>query len=209
MVNKLPSYEIPQANIDKIPIPGRDGFLTQDNGTYGEVIKPCECSLDNGNIDDISAWLNGSSNITFSNEPDKFYKATIINKIPFSKIIEIFHTFIIQFDCQPHKYMVDNSKVILTSAGTIFNSGGAISKPIIKLYGTGAITLNINDDIIDLTNVSEYIEINSDMQNAHKGTQPKNQYMKGYFPLLIPGNNYISWTGTVAKLEITPNWRSL
>ena len=53
MVNKLPDFERPTANIEKIEIPGRDGYLTQDDGTYQGIIKTCECSLDNGSIDDI------------------------------------------------------------------------------------------------------------------------------------------------------------
>lgn len=209
MVNKLPDFEMPEANIEKITIPGRDGFLTQDDGTYQGQIKPCECSLDNGNIDDISSWLTGSGEVTFSNEPNKKYKAVIINKIPFSKIIPIFHKFIIQFDCQPKKYSTENPIITLNASGTISNPGSANSKPVIKLYGTGNIDLTINNTAINLTNIDGYVTIDSELMDCYKDTVLMNNDMSGEFPELVPGYNTINWNGTVTKIEITPNWRWL
>jgi phage-related protein len=209
MVTKLPDFERPEANIDKITIPGRDGFLTQDDGTYQGTIKTCECSLDNGNIDDINSWLTGSGEVIFSNEQDKKYKAVIINKIPFSKIIPIFHNFVIQFDCQPKKYSIDNTIITLNAPETIFNPGSANSKPILKLYGTGTIDLTINDTAINLTNIDGYVTIDSELIDCYKDTILMNNNMNGDFPLLSPGNNTINWNGTITKVEITPNWRWL
>ncbi|MDP4174142.1 MAG: phage tail protein [Bacteroidota bacterium] len=209
MVTKLPSLERPDANIEKIAIPGRNGHLTYDDGTYQGTIKPCECALYDGSIDDVSAWLTGSGDVIFSNAPDKVYKATIINKIPFSKIIPTFHNFIIQFDCQPHKYAIDNPTIALASPGTIFNPGTANSKPVVKVFGTGSIDLNINDNIIYLTNIVEYVTIDSELMDAYKDTQLMNNEMIGEFPELIPGSNSVNFSGNVSKIEITPNWRWL
>lgn len=209
MVNQLPDYEIPQANTEKITIPGKDGFLTQTDGTYDGVTKSCECSLDNGYIDDISAWLNGSSNVVFSNEPDKIYKATIINKIPFSKIIPTFHSFIILFECQPHKYSNDNAIITLSLPGTILNCGSVNSNPIIKVYGTGDIVLNIGEQQFGLYDLDEYITIDCDMMDCYKDTEPKNSATQGEFPKLEIGLNDISWMGNVTKIEVTPNWKWL
>lgn len=209
MVNKLPNIERPNANIEKINIPGRNGHLTQDDGTYQGVIKQCECSLEDYDINDICAWLTGSGEVIFSNEPDKFYKATIINKIPFAKIIPTFHSFIVQFDCQPHKQSIDKNVITLNESGTVYNPGTSNSNPILKVYGTGSIDLVINANVIHLTNVSEYVTINSDLMDSYKDTELKNNDMSGDFPELITGSNSISWTGTVTKIEITSNWRWL
>lgn len=208
MVNKLPNFERPPANIEKIVIPGRDGFLTQDDGTYQGIVKTCECSLDNGNIDDICSWLTGSGEVIFSNEPDKKYKAVIINKIPFSKIIPTFHSFIIQFECMPHKYSIDNNVITLTTPpATVTNTGTATSKPIIKIYGTGIINLAINGIAITITNVIDYVTIDSVLMDAYKDTQLFNNNMYGNFPQLNVGANVMNWSGTVTKIEIIPNWR--
>ena len=207
MVNKLPNFERPPANIEKIVISGRDGFLTQDDGTYQGTVKTCECSLDNGNIEDICSWLTGCGDVTFSNEPDKIYKAVIINKIPFSKIIPTFHSFIIQWDCQPQKYSISNDIITLTTVGTITNPATAIAKPIIKVYGTGTINLTINSTAITLTNVVDYVTIDSELQDAYHDTQLFNNDMVGEFPILQVGTNTINWSGAVIKIEIQGNWR--
>lgn len=36
-----------------------------------------------------------------------------------------------------------------------------------------------------------------------------NGNMTGDFPTLLPGQNAISWSGNVTRLEIQPNWRYL
>jgi len=209
-ISKLPSIVRAQKNIIKTEIDGRDGFLTQDLGNYKGTIKTCEAWIkDLSYIDYISSWLTGSSDVIFSNEPDKIYKATIINQISFDLVARDFHTFLIQFDCQSHKYSINNPIITLTSAGTIYNATGTNSKPIIKLYGTGSITITINGDIINLTNVVNYVTIDSDLMDCYKDSQLMNQYMIGDFPLLIEGNNTISYTGNVSKIEVTPNWRYL
>lgn len=209
MVNKLPPIIKAQKDIEKIEIDGRDGFLTQSNGTYKGTIKTVECTImDLEQLDFICMWLDGSADVIFSNEPTKVYKATIINQIPFEKIAATFHTLIIQFECQPHKYSTDNNLVTLTSISTIFNPG-AKSKPVIKIYGTGPITLFINNNVINLTNVVDYVTIDSDIMDCFKDTMLKNNDMSGEFPELSPGNNEISWTGSVTKIEIKPNWRWL
>jgi len=61
--------------------------------------------------------------------------------------------------------------------------------------------------VVNLTNVSEYVTINSDLMDCYKDTLLKNNDMNGEFPVLIVGNNTISWTGIVTKVEITPNFR--
>ena len=208
MVNALPPIIKAQQNIEKKEIEGRDGFLTINSETYKGIVKPVECTIFSlEDIDFICGWLNGSSDVIFSNEPDKIYKATIINQIEFKKIAVEFHSLIIQFDCQPHKYSISNDVMTLTSAGIVYNATTTDSKPIMTIYGSGNVNLTINGITIYLTNVDEYVTLDSYMIDAYKETQLKNNDMDGEFPILEVGNNAISWTGSVSKIEITPNWR--
>jgi len=209
MVTKLPPYERPQANIDKKVVPGRDGFLTEDDGTYAEVLKPCECVLDDGNVRELGEWLTGTGEVILSNDPDMKYKATIINKIPLTKIIPTLHEFIVQFDCQPYAHEAIQELITLTSANTLVNPRTASCKPVIKVFGTGTIVLTIGAWNIYLYNVVDYVTIDSTLMDAYKDTVLKNNDMAGDFPEFVPGENPISWTGTVTKVEITPNWRWL
>ena len=212
-ITKLPSIFKAEKDINFIEIEGRDGVLTQDLGSYRSVVKTVECIItDLTQIDYICSWLSGGGEVIFSNEPTRKYKATIKNQIEFTQLVSTYdyHNFLIQFECQPHKYSLSNDIITLTTTPqTILNSGSANSRPIIKVFGTGAITLTINSKVVTLTNIVDYIIIDSDLMDAYKDTQIMNNYMSGEFPELIPGNNTISWTGTVTKVEITLNSRWL
>lgn len=207
IINKLPNVIKAAKDITKTEVQGRDGFLTQDNGSYKSIVKSVECTMkDLERIDSMCSWLTGSGEVIFSNEPTKVYKATIINQIEFERVVATFHSFIIQFECQPHKYDIDNELITLLTSGSVYNAG-TTCKPIIKIYGTGAIDLTINSTIINLTNVDGYVTIDSDLIDCYKDAELKNNYMNGDFPELVNGTNNISWTGSVSRIEIIPNWR--
>ena len=209
-IKTLPSIFKAQKDINLIEVEGRSGFLTQDLGSYRGIVKSVECIVkDLSQVDYICEWLDGSGEVIFSNEPDKVYKAVIVNQIELIKLVKTYHSFLVQFNCQPHKYSLQNDIITLESTGTIYNSGSAIALPIIKLFGTGSITLTINGNIVNLTNVVDYVTIDSELIDCYKDTQLLNNSMTGEFPVLEVGNNNISWTGTVSKIEIKPNWRYL
>ncbi|MFA0816028.1 MAG: phage tail protein [Anaerofustis sp.] len=210
IVTKLPAVEKPEKNVEEIIIPGRDGSLTVDDGTYATTTKPVECALDHGDIDALCAWLTGSGFVTFSNEPDKQYMAKIINSVPLKEIIPTFRTFIIQFSCQPKKYSIENDLITIdTSPAMISHPGTENAKPVIKVYGTGTIDITINSTVVHMKNVVDYVTIDSSIMDAYKDTELKNSDMYGEFPEFVPGTNNISWTGTVTQIEILPNWRWL
>jgi len=214
LVTELPPIIKVNRDINKVFIPGRNGFLTEDFGTYGSVIKSCECTLlDIALVDRVLAWLDRSGEVIFSNQPDRKYQASIMNQIPFSRIIRQWYKFVVVFDCQPFAKMLDNSKITLIPQetmygdGTIYGRGTHESDPVIKVYGDGTIYLTVNGVLITLTNVSEYVTIDSDIMDCFKDNILKNSDMSGDFPKLTVDVNTISWIGSVSKIEITPNWR--
>lgn len=210
VVNVLPPITKASRDMNKISIPGRDGHLTQDFETYGSTVKSVECTiLDISMVDQVIAWLDGSGEVIFSNQEDRKYQASIMNQIPFSKIIRKWYKFIVIFECQPFAFSINNQLITLTEPCSIHGAGTHKSKPVITVYGTGSIELNVNDKTIHLTNVSDYVTIDSNLMDAYKGFELKNTYMLGEFPELIPCENVISWSGDVSKIEITPNWRWL
>ena len=211
VINVKPPSVVPENNIDEYELPGRDGNLTIDYKTRKSYILPLECTImDKSRIEEVKAWLmNTSSDLIFSWDPDYKYQARIINKIDISQSLKTFGEFPLLFKVQPYKKNIGDELITLTSTGTIYNGTGNTSLPIIKVFGTGAITLMVNGLSVALTNVIDYVTINSDLQDAYKDSLLMNQFMTGEFSELIPGNNTISWTGTVTKIEITPNFRYL
>ncbi|KEI92229.1 distal tail protein Dit [Clostridium botulinum] len=202
----LPNITTPEKREEKIIIPGRDGYLTQSDGGYEGEVKPVEFDIKHDNFDDIKQWLTGSGEVIFSNEPDRYYKARIINKLDLARVLEKFHSGIIQFDCQPFGYLQDEL-IEITNSTTIYNQANVNSQPYIKIYGNGYATLKINNEVIKLTNISDYIELDSEMMECYKSNVPLNHLMIGEFPIFQVGQNNISWTGNISKIEIIPRWR--
>ena len=83
------------------------------------------------------------------------------------------------------------------------------SEPILTVTGSGNITLMVGMTIVELEGISGSIVIDSVLQEAYQGNTLMNDHMNGEFPVLKPGANAISWTGTVTKVAVRPNWRFL
>lgn len=211
VITKLPPEVIPESDIEEIPITGRDGDLTIDNNAKKSYTLPIDCTLlDSNRIQEVKMWLiGGLGDLIFNWQQDFKYEAKLNNKIDIAQSMTICGEFQITFKVKPYKKSINDNVVVLESTGTLYNSSGNISKPIIKLYGTGNITLMVNSQTVKLTSISEYITIDSNMQNAYKDTLPQNSNMDSEFPVLEVGNNTVSWSGNVTKVVITPHWRYL
>ena len=92
---------------------------------------------------------------------------------------------------------------------TITNPGAVDSEPLIRVYGNGDITLMVGTQIVELEGIDGQIFLDSEIQEAYKGTTSMNVAMSGEFPKLLPGMNAVSRTGNVTSIVITPRWRTL
>jgi len=97
--------------------------------------------------------------------------------------------------------------MIFTSASVIHNPYAFPSKPLIRVYGSGAGKLFIGDEVINLLANDGYIDLNCETHNAYDAQGFCNSYVKSDdFPDLDPGKNAISWSGAIDRVEITPRW---
>ena len=215
-VSEQPPVTIPQERSVQTKIPGRPGTLTTLEGedVFDEMTLTATCFIrDPALIPSIAGRLNGGGKVTFANRPGGFYHARIANQIPFEKILRgnPHCSFAVNFRCSPPFWYASNpSEVTITTGSTVVvNSGSVYSEPIIHVYGSGDITLIVNDAFIELEGVEDSIVLNSVIQEAYQGETLLNEKMEGDFPLLKPGNNLISWSGDVSRVVIIPNWRYL
>ncbi|MDR3665304.1 MAG: phage tail family protein [Ignavibacteriaceae bacterium] len=215
VIEKRPIIPKPQRNIQYIDVPGRSGSLKVDDATYKDIIIPIQCSFNGGTAvadqaDLIKTWLDsGEGSLILSNQLDKYYTAHVSDQVDISQEFRVFGKFLVNFRCKPFKYAVVNTPIFPANAGTINNPGSVKSDPVIVIIGSGNITLTINGITISLTGISGSITIDSAIKDAYQGTTLQNNLMTGDFPILVPGNNTISWTGSVSSVQITPNWRWL
>ena len=196
-------------------MPGRPGSLTTLEGddVYDDLILTAQCMIsDPSSIRTIASYLKGSGKVAFANRPGGFYFARIVNQIPFEKILRgnPHRSFAVNFRCKPFWYQENVPEITVTTSGTfVTNPGSIYSEPVITVYGSGEITLMVGMTIVELEDISGSIVIDSVLQEAYQGTALMNDHMNGEFPVLKPGMNAISWTGTVTKVVVKPNWRFL
>ena len=206
----LPERISPKRRDESIIISGRHGALTTTDGTFESYILQVEFILkDISKTDKICSHFKGEGDLIFSDNLNRRYKARVNNQIEFSRVIRSLKRFAVEFEVQPFMYEAVPSTIILTEPTDILNTGTFESEPIITVYGQGNITLTFNNSNIILNNIEEKITINSEILNAYDGNLSLNNKMSGDFPFFKLGENNISWTGSVTKLEITPNWRWL
>lgn len=213
---KRPSIPSPKRRINYFNIPGRSGSLKFDESTYEDITLTIECNLKSteiaNRIDEIKAWLfeTGESDLVFSYQPDKKYIAQVVNAIDFKQVYKFIGQFPIIFNCKPFKYESSSNVMMPASSPFTFKNTGTLpSEPIITVYGTGLIKLIINEEIIELHDVDEMIELDSELMECYDKSEMRNNSMYGEFPLFKVGENKISWEGTVTNLYIKPNFRSL
>ena len=213
IVTAMPETVRAERRIESITVAGRNGSLHTDEGVYESYDRTMECALiKRARLDEITAWLVGSGEMTFSTEPDKVYRVTIANKISITQMMRVFQKFQIILDTQPFKYSVNaaGDALELTAPTTIRNSGTVYSEPLITVYGSGDITLTVNGADFPLYGVQESITIDSEMMEVFKGdTNQNGKYGGAEFPRFEVGKNEIRWTGNVSKIKIQPRWRWL
>lgn len=215
IISELPPISKPKMKTTITKIDGRDGDIIEELG-YESYTKSIKVGLSkNYNIDEVIKYFTGSGDLIMSNEPDKAYKCQIIEKVDYNKLLR-FKTATVKFYTQPFKYKKDEPKVILNIDGetsmTVDNIGLEKSKPIIKLTGSGTVAIQLNGatvfNYIFPENETEVI-IDSIQEEAYLNGFYKNRNMTGEFPILEVGENTISWSGNLTKIEIEPKSRWL
>jgi predicted phage tail component-like protein len=211
----------PKRRITEHTIPGRSGALLTDDGGYDNV----ECSYsvawwgdDSLKLPDLSLqirnWLVGKPGYQIlydTYEPDYFRMAYVSNQIDISEMMMQIGKADIKFSCKPFRYSWEGQQIFtLTQPGKIYNPEFCQAEPYLKIYGSGDITLNIENKGWIFKDITDFIEVDSEMMNAYKETLPMNDRMQGEgFPILNPGWNELSWEGNLQKIEWKPRWKSL
>ena len=210
-----PQRTRPLERLTYTTVPGRNGALvtTEGEDVYDDILLTVECWItDTNRITEICAWLKGSGTLTISNRPNGFYYARVNNQISFEKLLSVneHRRFSIIFRCKPFWYASGTQDITITeSTSSVTNPGTVFSEPLITVYGSGEITLMVGQYITELSDVDESITLDSELQEAYKGSETKNNCMSGDFPIFQPGVNAISWSGNVTSVVITPRWRYL
>ena len=103
LIQSLPPVSKPLMRSSIEQIDGRDGDIVTKLG-YSAYDKQVSVGLHgNFDVDEVIQFFDTEGIVIFSNEPDKFYKFTVLEQIDFERLIR-FRTAIITFHVQPFKY---------------------------------------------------------------------------------------------------------
>lgn len=202
----------PTRDVESISVPGRNGDLHVDNGRFTNVpiIYPAFITEDfEKNYSAFKAFLCaqiGYKILADSYHPDHYRRAMFNGGIsPEMATLNRAGSFELSFDCDPRLFLKSGDKVIrINGGGDIYNRTQFASKPIIRAYGTG--TLTIGDVSIEIISADEYTDIDCELQEAYKDSVNCNSNIElenGVFPELMPGLNEITYSGI---LDIIPKW---
>lgn len=191
--------------IEFIEVPGRDGYLSIGKGRKNPITKTIEATLlCKENREVVKRWLKGEGKLILSTETDVYYRARAM-PVEYFGAVHRGRKFEVEFLCQPWAYLLSgDTPITITTKNTIINNPEELSKPIITIYGTGAVDLIINSKIHKF-NIDGHIIVDSELKESYKDNSLVS--FIGEFPILVSGINNITWDGDVSKVEVIPRWR--
>ena len=208
-LENYPSIPIANEEYEEIQVEGRNGSLIINKGTYPDKKIPFTFTILSPKIDidfeKIYEWFTEiEDNRLIWGRSDRCYK---VKKVIFGNIQKEFRTigeFDVTFLCEPFLQDLDSEvHEITTSEFELYYAGNAPGDTLIKIYGNGNIQLTVNGETMQIDNVSNYVEIDSNLLQVRNqdGTSKDNDTL-GDFILLEKGENTISYNGSVSKIII-------
>lgn len=219
-ITKKNVYKGAQRDLKFVSVPGRNGDLIIDNGRYKNITVTYKLALLNNTkwsfselAHLIKSWLfpeQGYSRLWDSYNSGYFRQALYSDELDIEEEIKDLGAVTISFNCKPFMYSFDGQNVVdMTACDTLYNAEAFPALPYIKITGSGAVKLNINENELLIGDLNEFIELDFETLNAYKGSEPKNNTVFGSLMSsvrLMPGFNTVSCSGNVSKLEIIPRW---
>lgn len=221
-VEHPPEYAYPQRDYNIQHVPGRNGDVVLDEGSYQNVERTYELAIGSYKGDFtvlancISEWLHsaiGYARLEDSYEPDYYRMAFYEEAGEIENIYQHAGRITVNFNCKPQRFLKSGDRAVVFSGNrSIYNPTRFRSLPIITVKGTGSGVLHIGDYNISISSIGGNIIIDSSIQDCYYGTSNKNSVVemndKGY-PQFLPGMNSISFTGGITSVEVIPKWWTL
>lgn len=201
------TYNAPERDISYIEVPGRNGDLIIDNGRYRNVDIAYLCGIKK--LEDMTAvkrWLlssTGYKKLVDTYDPEHFRLASYSRGLEVETKIST-GTFTVTFCCKPLRYLFSGEETIsFDVSGGLYNQFHE-AEPKLTIYGSGG-TVTIGTQTIAISELDGYVTI--DDGNAYKGTINKNATVSMPDKIVLEnGDNAITISGGITKVEIVPRW---
>lgn len=237
-VERFPALNRPSRKYEKVSVPGRNGDIYFYQDSFSNYIQQYEIYAGSRNGSAPDAWtevfnwlypedravstddflnltINGYHQLIDSYEPNAIRLAAFNEAVEVANEWNQIARAAISFDCRPERFTSDAFTPVsfTASGGHVTNNTKRNAKPCLKVYGSGAGTLTVGNEIISISAINGYIYIDSELKNCYKGMNDLNLNnlvtLTSEFPILKPGNTYITWTGGITQIDVIPRWWNL
>lgn len=103
---------LPEKNIRFEDVPGRNGSVSFDDETRRDIIIQVDCTILGKTREEVRAnarqaeyWLSRKGQLSFWNEPQRFYIGQVVNQVPLMKYIK-YEEMSLLFRCEPFAYFI-------------------------------------------------------------------------------------------------------
>ena len=191
------TYNSTHRDIEQVSVPGRNGDLLFDNGRYENIDVEYHGIATSGFDAQFSEYrsallaLTGYQRIEDDEHPDEYRVGFLSSDVEAeSQGFGSSGSFDLTFNCKPQRYLKSGeTEIMLTANGSITNPTKHPSKPLIRVYGYGLLSIGDNNMTIASNSLS-YIDIDCETMDAYRGATNANGYItlnSGTFPELKSG----------------------
>ena len=219
-VQTEPDYDFPEKDYEVTHVPGRNGDIVIDQGSWQNVSRKYNLAMDAGKISytevasKLVQWLHSASGyarLEDSYEPDFYRMAMYKDSGSISNIYNKAGQIEIEFTCKPQRYFKSGEIAdIFTTSTEYRNPTDFPAKPLIKIHGSGSGMVKIGAYTVTINDILDGMVVDSEQQDTYKDqTNCNSKVSITEYPKLIAGNNAISISGGVTSIEIIPRWWTL
>lgn len=209
------TWGAPERDVEHIEVPGRNGDLTIDNKRFKNISVTYPAFIARGfdrKFDDFRAFMvssPGYHRLEDDYHPDEYRMAEYYEALePSVGTLNRSGQFELRFYCKPQRFLKNGERETeFTAAGQIYNPTSFEAKPLLRVYGTGA--LGVGSETITISSASVYTDIDCDIKDAFKGATNCNGNIRlssGDFPTLKPGYTGISFGSGITRVVVWPRW---
>lgn len=208
-------FNAPERAYEMIAVPGRNGAVIGPERRFEnyELIYPAFiynsfAANIRGLCNALSA-VNGYARLSDSYHPEEFRMAVFVNGVDVSPTRPLrAGEFDLYFSCKPQRYLVTGqTEVTVEDGDSLTNPTRFASLPRIEVVGYG--DLQIGDQVITIDDIWPSIVIDSELGDCFSGSYNANGQVTlstNDLPVLVPGENEITFDNTITSLKITPRW---
>jgi len=229
-------HGLPERDVEKIHVPGRNGDVLIDYGSYQNATVTYQCAVTKyAALPELARLLTMGQQAGWGFTPWRGYQllrdgwanterlAVHSSQIPMEEVIaNRLLRFTVAFDCKPQKYYNRAAVVTRSGAGNLTLNrpvGATASTPRIEIIGSGTVTLGLEGHSITLTGLvtppmssGEYqwpsAVIDSEAMVCYRTSAAgiRTNIDIPQWPQFWQLVHTVSITGTVTRLSIFPRW---